>query len=161
MIGKILKYYIPIGIPLIIIIYFLSEFSLGWTLFFGLVITIGFIGYYYYLWSLSWLLIGNQKITLYVRDGIFSQYSMNIRYRNIRDSACSKNNIFSYLFKYGTFFARSSGAEGDFTAKFVPKVGKVYALVNALTRYSDDDRETIKTIEELHSHHITREFPID
>jgi hypothetical protein len=148
-------------LPVSLVIYFLSDFSWVWTISVFIVLTLAICGYQYYLWSLSWLLIGNQKVTLYVRKGIFSQYTMNIRYRNIRDCACSKNNFFSYLFKYGTFFARSNGGDGDFQATYVPKVGKIYALVNALTRYSDDDRENIKTIEALHTHHVTKEFPIN
>jgi hypothetical protein len=106
-------------------------------------------------------MIGNQKITLSVRNGIFSQYAMNIRYRNIRDCAVSKNNIFGYLFKYGTIFVRaSSGSDGDFHAEYVPKVGKVYALINALSRYTDDERSHFDTIEKLHTHHIAKEFTL-
>jgi hypothetical protein len=83
---------------------------------------------------------------------------MNIRYRNIRDSAVSKNSLLGFLLKYGTLFIRSTSAEGDFTAKFVPKVGKVYALINALSRYTDDERSHIDTVEKLHAHHIGQEF---
>ena len=85
---------------------------------------------------------------------------MNIRYRNIRDSAVSKNSMWGYLFKYGSLFIRSSAAEGDFRAHYVPKVGKVYALVNALSRYSDDERASIDSIEALHDHHQQSEFRI-
>lgn len=97
-------------------------------------------------------------MTLSVRNGIFSQYAMNIRYRNIRDSAVSKNNLLGFLLKYGTLFMRSTNAEGDFVAKYVPKVGKVYALVNALSRYSDDERAQIETIEQLHAYHQKKEY---
>ncbi len=110
------------------------------------------------MWQHSWLLIGNQKVTLSIRNGIFSQYATNIRYRNIRDSAVSKNSMIGFFLKYGTLFIRSSAAEGDFTAKYVPKVGKVYALVNALSRYSDDERSHIDSIEKLHSYHTKKEF---
>ncbi len=160
MVTTIVKQLLYIGLPVMLVTYFLSNFSLGITIFLFLLVALGISLYQYYLWSLSWLLIWNQKVTLFVRNGIFSQYSMNIRHRNIRDCACSKNNMFSYLFKYGTLFCRSSGTDGDFSATFVPKVGKVYALINALSRYSDDDREGIKSIEALHSHHITKEFPL-
>lgn len=104
-------------------------------------------------------MVGNQKITLSIRNGIFSQYAMSIRYRNIRDCAVSKNSMIGYFLKYGTLFVRaSSGSDGDFQARYVPKVGKVYALINALSRYNDDDRASIDSIEKLHTHHTKREF---
>lgn len=104
-------------------------------------------------------MVGNQKITLSVRNGLFSQYAMNIRYRNIRDCAVSKNSLVGYLLKYGTLFVRaSSGSDGDFQARHVPKVWKVYALINALSRYTDDERAQFDTIEKLHAHHIEKEF---
>lgn len=34
----------------------------------------------------------------------------------------------------------------------------MYALVNALTRYTDQEREHIESIEKLHHHHQSREF---
>jgi hypothetical protein len=85
---------------------------------------------------------------------------MNIRYRNIRDSAVSKHSMFWFLLKYGTIFVRSSAAEWDFQAHYVPKVWKVYALVNALARYTDEERSRISTIEELHMHHQWKEFSV-
>jgi hypothetical protein len=103
-------------------------------------------------------MIGNQKITLSIRNGIFSQYAMNIRYRNIRDCAVSKNSMLGFFLKYGTLFIRSTSADGDFIAHHVPKVGKVYALVNALSRYTDDERADIESIEELHNYHTKKEF---
>jgi hypothetical protein len=83
---------------------------------------------------------------------------MNIRYRNIRDSAVSKNSMIWFILKYGTLFIRSTNSEWDFIAKYVPKVGKIYALVNALSRYSDDERADIDSIEKLHSYHTKKEF---
>lgn len=83
---------------------------------------------------------------------------MNIRYRNIRDSAISKNSMWGYFFKYGSLFIRSSAQDGDFRAHYVPKVGKIYALVNALSRYSDDERAKFSTIEQLHNYHQKSEF---
>jgi hypothetical protein len=66
--------------------------------------------------------------------------------------------MIGFLLKYGTLFIRSTNAEGDFIAKYVPKVGKVYALINALSRYTDDERSHIDTVEKLHAHHIGQEF---
>ena len=155
-----LKLIIIVAIPLMIVTYFLSGYSWGLTSIVFLIISGILVAYDHYLWHHSWLMIGNQKVTLLIRNGLWSQYAMNIRYRNIRDSAVSKNSIWGYLFKYGSLFIRSSAAEGDFRAHYIPKVGKVYALVNALSRYSDEERASIDTIEALHGHHQQSEFRI-
>lgn len=155
---KSLKMIASWALPLAFVVYFLSSFSWTWTLTTFLVLGGVTSIYYYYLWAHSWLMIGNQKVTLSVRNGIFSQFAMNIRYRNIRDCAVSKSNVLSFIFKYGTLFIRSSGAEWDFEAKYVPKVWKIYALVNALSRYNDDERSEISSIEKLHNHHQKNEF---
>lgn len=147
-----------IVLPVAFITYFIST-SWIWTWLSYFSLSAVFVAYIYYLWYHSWLLVGNQKITLSVRNGIFSQYAMNVRYRNIRDAAVSKHNIFEFLFKYGTIFVRSSANEGDFHAEYVPKVWKVYALVNALSRYSDEERSKIDSIEKLHAFHQEKEFP--
>jgi hypothetical protein len=146
------------ALPLGFFAYLLSGWSFGWALWIFLIMTSLVILYDHYLWHHSWLLIGNQKITLSVRNGIFSQYAMNIRYRNIRDSAVSKKSIVGYLLKFWTLFVRSSTNEWDFQAHYVPKVGKVYAIVNALSRYTDDERSKIHSIEELYAFHQAKEF---
>ena len=144
-------------ILLSVLVYFISSYSWLWTISIGS-IGIALVGYYqYYLWRHSWLFIGNQKVTLSVRNGIFSQFVMNVRYRNIRDCAVSKHSMWSFLFKYGTIFVRSSANEWDFHAEYVPKVWKVYALVNALSRYSDEERAELQSIEDLHNHHTRKE----
>ena len=153
-----LKLIIIVATPIAMMTYFFSGYSWGWTIFIGLLISGSLVAYDHYLWHHSWLMIGNQKITLSIRNGLWSQYAMNIRYRNIRDSAVSKNSMWGYLFKYGTLFVRSSAQDGDFRAHFVPKVGKVYALVNALSRYSDDERAHFDSIEQLHAYHQEKEF---
>jgi hypothetical protein len=145
-------------LPTTIVVYFISQYSSLITGVYGLVVSLVIVFYDHYLWEHSWLLIGNQKVTLSVRNGIFSQFAMNIRYRNIRDSAVSKHSMLGFLLKYGTVFVRSSAAEGDFHAHYVPKVGKVYALINALSRYSDEERSRIDSIEKLHTYHQWKEF---
>ena len=153
-----MKIFTIMVLPLTVCVYFVVN-SVVWTGVWFFILSGIFLWYEYYLWYHSWLLVGNQKITLSVRNGIFSQYAMNIRYRNIRDCAVSKNSFLGFLLKYGTLFIRaSSGADGDFRAHHVPKVGKVYALVNALSRYDDDERSSIDTIEKLHNHHTQNEF---
>lgn len=152
------KYVFLFVIPIAIMTYFISDYSWWWTSTVSFIIALMVSVYSYYLWEHSWLFIGNQKVTLSVRNGVFSQFAMNVRYRNIRDCAVSKHSMWSFLFKYGTIFIRSSANEGDFHADFVPKVGKIYALVNALTRYNDEERASIESIESLHNHHTNKEF---
>lgn len=153
-----LKLLVFIIAPLTVIVYFVTNYSVLWTIIWCIWISVVILWYEHYLWHHSWLLVGNQKITLSVRNGLFSQYAMNIRYRNIRDSAVSKHSILGFLFKYGSLFVRSSANEWDFHAHYVPKVGKVYALVNALSRYWDDERAEIDSIEKLHNYHTKKEF---
>jgi uncharacterized membrane protein YdbT with pleckstrin-like domain len=155
-----LKLIIIVAIPMAIVTYFLSGYSWALTSLVFIIISAILAAYDHYLWHHSWLMIGNQKVTLSIRNGLWSQYAMNIRYRNIRDLAVSKNSIWGYLFKYGSLFVRSSVAEGDFRAHYVPKVGKVYALINALSRYSDDERAGFSSIEQLHTYHQKSEFSI-
>ena len=147
-----------IALPIGFLTYFVSGYSFWWAYLIFFLLSSVVSWYFFYLWYHSWLMIGNQKITLAIRNGIFSQYAMNIRYRNIRDCAVSKSNIWSFLFRYGTLFMRSSWAEGDFEARFVPKVGKIYAIINALSRYDDEERSEIGDIHALHTHHKKQEF---
>ena len=75
---------------------------------------------------------------------------MSIHFKNIRDMAFSKNNILHYLLNYGTIFARSSaGAMGDLEAKHIPKVEKVYRILNALHSMEDSERKQISNIKDI------------
>lgn len=106
-----LKLIIVLVLPISVLVYFFSNYSLLWTSIIFLLLTLIVSLYDHYLWKHSWLFVGNQKVTLSVRNGMFSQYAMNIRYRNIRDCAISKHSIWSFMFKYGTIFIRSSANE--------------------------------------------------
>jgi membrane protein YdbS with pleckstrin-like domain len=88
-----LKFIIIAAIPMAIMAYFFSGYSWLITSVVFVSVSAILIAYDHYLWSHSWLMIGNQKVTLSIRNGLWSQYAMNIRYRNIRDSAVSKNSI--------------------------------------------------------------------
>ncbi|MDD3793228.1 MAG: PH domain-containing protein [Candidatus Gracilibacteria bacterium] len=113
-----------------------------------IVILIFFIEYFF--WYKSYFIVSNEKILIKVRNGLFSMYHMNIYYKNIRDMAYSKNNIFHYMFDYGTFFARSSaGASGDFEAKYIPNVGEVYKIINGLFLMDDKQRQEVTSINQL------------
>lgn len=146
-----------IGIPVTFLVFIFSDWiyaSIGFA-----ICMIIIIGYENFLYLKSWLLVGNYSITLFIRNGIFSQYTMSIRYNNIQDCACSKNSILGYWFGYGTFFARSiSGKDGEhFQANYVPKVGKVYSIVNALAQLSDADRNQVSDLEHLFAMHKKEE----
>lgn len=69
---------------------------------------------------------------------------MSIHYKNIRDTAFSKNHILHYFFNYGTIFARSSaGAVGDLEAQNIPYVEKVYKIINYLHTLDENQRKNI------------------
>jgi hypothetical protein len=106
-----LKFILYFALPAGIVTFLFSGLSSfwGWSIFF--IVSVLVVAYDHYLWNHSWLMIGNQKITLSIRNGIFSHYAMNIRYRNIRDSAVSKNSMLGYFLKFGTLFVRSSANE--------------------------------------------------
>jgi len=51
---------------------------------------------------------------------------------------------------YGTFFARSSaGAVGDLVAPSIPRIEKVYKIINTLHNFSDEERKQIKNLEDI------------
>lgn len=153
----VIKLSLFIGIPMAIAVLLFSDWIYAGVIF--MVVFICVVVYEYFLYAKSWLFVGNQKITLFVRNGLFSQYAMSIRYGNIQDCACSKNSMLGYWFWYGTFFARSiSGKEWEhFQANFVPKVGKVYSIVNALAELSDAQRVNIENLDQLFSIHKKEE----
>lgn len=152
-----LKWSLLIGFPVAIVLFVLFDWMYA-IAGFGLCVFL-IAAYEHFLHARSWLLIGNQSITLFVRNGIFSQYTMSIRYNNIQDCACSKNSMLGYWLKYGTFFARSvSGKDGEhFQANYVPKVGKVYSIVNALAQLSDEERNGIQNLDQLFAAHKKEE----
>lgn len=113
-----------------------------------IVILIFFIEYFF--WYKSYFIVSNEKILIKVRNWLFSMYHMNIYYKNIRDMAYSKNNIFHYMFDYWTFFARSSAwASWDFEAKYIPNVWEVYKIINGLFLMDDKQRQEVTSINQL------------
>ena len=75
---------------------------------------------------------------------------MSIYFKNIKDIAYSKNNIFHYMFNYWTFFARSSaGAGGDFEWNALPDIEKIYKYVNNIYLLSEEKRELLDSIDNL------------
>jgi len=75
---------------------------------------------------------------------------MSIHFRNIRDTAFSKNHVFHYLFDAGTFFARSSAwAVGDLEAQYIPNIEKVYKIINTLHSLEDSERKKLTSLDEI------------
>jgi len=110
------------------------------------------IAWHYFFWKKSYFIITNEKIAMKVRNGLFSKFHMSIHYKNIRDTAFAKNNIIHYACNYGTLFARSSaGAAGDFEARAIPDVEKVYKIINALHNYTEPERREIISLDQLRS----------
>lgn len=106
--------------------------------------------WYYFFWVKSYFIISNEKIIVKVRNGLFSKFHMSIHYKNIRDTAYSKNNILHYMLGYGTFFARSSaGAVGDLEAKAIPHIEKIYRIVNFLHNISESERRDIHSLDDI------------
>lgn len=104
--------------------------------------------WYYFFWSKSYFIISNEKIIVKVRNGLFSKFHMSIHYRNIRDTAFSKNHVLHYLLWYGTIFARSSaGAVWDLEARNIPNVEKVYKIINYLHNLSESERKVLTSLD--------------
>ncbi|MCH8518172.1 hypothetical protein LAT59_00200 [Candidatus Gracilibacteria bacterium] len=130
----------------------------SWSILFILILIlvggVSITAWYYFFWTKSYFCISNEKIIVKVRNGLFSKFHMSIHFRNIRDTAFSKNNIFHYLFNYGTFFARSSaGAVGDLEAQYIPNIEKVYKIINALHSMDESERKKIQCLEDVGSFH--------
>lgn len=145
-------------IPMSVVVYFFGWYSWILVMITSFVLTSLIAWYVWFLWRNSWLFIWNQKITLFVKNGLWSQYTMSVQYRNVRDSAVSKNSFFGYMLGFWTFFVRSSAGDGEFQAQFIPKAWKVYALVNALSCYSDEQRSRIHDITTLHQMHQGKDY---
>lgn len=81
---------------------------------------------------------------------------MSIHFRNIRDTAFSKNNIFHYIFNYGTLFARSSAwAVWDLEAQYIPNIEKVYKIINALHSMDESERKKLNNLQDIIYPHLS------
>ena len=146
--------FLSVYIPYFLLIIIVGNFILQWSLFLtGFLLWIGALiifAWYYFFWVKSYFIVSNEKIIVKVRNGLFSKFHMSIHYKNIRDTAFSKNNILHYALWYGTFFARSSAwAVGDLEAKAIPNIEKVYKIINALHNFTDAERKQITKLEDL------------
>lgn len=145
----ICKWIIITSVPLSIITFFISEYSLSITLGVFLLPTIIISAYHLFFWNRWFFQITNQRLSINARNWFFSQYDISIYFKNIKDIAYSKNNILHYIFNYWTFFARSWWwIEGDFQVKHLPNIEKIYKYINYIYSLSEEDRKNINYIQQ-------------
>jgi len=75
---------------------------------------------------------------------------MSINFDSVRDVAIEKTNVLHFISGCGTLYARSSsGAQSDFKSTWTPAVDDVFKKVNFLNNLSHEERESIKTHDDL------------
>jgi len=147
---KVIYSNLLISFPIIIFICYFTEL---WNLVKIIISTLFIFSisfWHYFFWNKSYIIISNQKISMKVRNWLFSKYHMSIYFKNIKDIAYSKNHFLHYLFDYWTFFARSSAwANWDFLATNIPKIEELYKYVNNLYILSEEWRDLVKNLNEI------------
>ena len=147
---RFIKLFIVIVLPISIVSYFLFNISIITTIALIFLSSIWCFAWILFFWSKSYFLISNKKISLKVRNWIFSKFHMSIYFKNIKDIAYSKNNIMNYIFNYWTVFARSSAwASWDFEWTALPNVDKIYKYINNIYLLSEEKREVLDSIDIL------------
>ena len=142
------KWVVIVLIPLFLVIYYWLEISNFIKILISLILVLFIFIYYFFFWWKSYFVISNKKISLKVRNWIFSKYHMSIYYENIKDIAYSKNHLFHYILNYWTFFARSSPwSNWDFIIKNIPKVENIYKIVNYLHALPKEKRELLEYLD--------------
>lgn len=63
-----IKLIVIIAIPVMIVTYFISGYSWIITICTFVLISVCIVAYDHYLWNHSWLMVGNQKVTLFIRN---------------------------------------------------------------------------------------------
>jgi hypothetical protein len=150
LVWQIIRHNAIITFPAFLFLAYLTDFSVITNIIILLLMLIGITFRNYFFWSKSYLIITNQKISMKVRNWLFSKYHLSIYFKNIKDIAYSKNNMLNYLFNYGSFFARSSAwAEWNFLAPYLPKIEEIYKYINNLYILSDEKRDKVHDINEV------------
>lgn len=147
---KFIKLFFIFVIPASFLSFFLFKLWTIITLVIAVIISLLSFAWIYFFWNKSYFLISNKKISLKVRNWIFSKFHMSIYFKNIKDIAYSKNNIMHYMFNYWTIFARSSAwATWDFEWTALPNVEKIYKYINNIYLLSEEKREILDSLEIL------------
>lgn len=132
MILKSLKAFLFLWIIIWIFTFILSN-SVKTTIIIEILTFILIYAYNYFFWSQSYFLVTNEKLSVNVRNWLFSQYSMWIYFDQIKDMAYSKNHFLHYFFNYWVLFVRSSAwSDGNFIVDDIPNIEEVYKKVSHL-----------------------------
>lgn len=132
MILKSLKAFLFLWIIIWILTFILSN-SVKTTLIIEILAFISIYAYNYFFWSQSYFLVTNEKLSINVRNWLFSQYNMWIYFDQIKDMAYSKNHFLHYFFNYWVLFVRSSAwSDGNFIVDDIPNIEEVYKKVSHL-----------------------------
>ena len=116
-----------------------------------------FYSYFYFFYSKSYFYITNDKLSINVRNWIFSQYNMSIYFDQIKDMAYSKNHFLHYMFDYWVLFVRSSAwSDWNFIVQDIPNIEEVYKKVSYLYTLSNEERQKINNLENTN---IVKEKP--
>ncbi len=145
---KFIKFFFFFSIPISILVYLFSDYSIIW--FYITLIITGLISWLlsYFFWSKWYFIITNEKIALKVRNWLFSKYHISIYFKNIKDIAYSKNHVLHYLLNYWTFFARSWWwVQWDFLATNLPDVETIYKYVSFVLWLSEKERKEMSFLD--------------
>ncbi len=147
---KFLKNELIFVVPTVVVIYILFKISVFILLIIFLVLSFIIFSWVFFFWNKSYFIITNKKLSIKVRNWLFSKFHMSIYFKNIKDIAYSKNNVLHYMFDYWTFFARSSaGSSWDFEWPALPNIEKIYKYVNNIYLLSEEKRELLESIDNV------------
>ncbi len=144
MILKTLKAFLVLWIIMWIFTFLISS-SIKTTLIIEILTFIWIYAYNYFFWAQSYFLVTNEKLSINVRNWIFSQYSMWIYFDQIKDMAYSKNHFLHYLFNYWVLFVRSSAwSDWNFIVDDIPNIEEIYKKVSHLYALWNDRKNIEK-----------------
>ena len=150
-VSRFLRWFLP-GVILILIMWrFIFIDSLYITHIIWIIIWTALLYIYEnHLWKNSYILVTNQGLSKKIRRGFFGNDIMSINFDSVRDVAIEKTNVLHFISGCGTLYARSSsGAQSDFKSTWTPAVDDVFKKVNFLNNLSHEERESIKTHDDL------------
>ena len=91
------------------------------------------------MWYLTLLVITDRRMIEFVQRGLFSNYALDLKFENIKDSAYSYRNPIHYLFNCGALIVRSApSAIKRFEIDYIPNPRDVHHYINKLTVLIDE-----------------------
>lgn len=144
---RILRIWIIPAIGISIIFYFLNWVISALIAFLFVFIIVFF--YFHFFYSKSYFYITNEKLSINVRNWLFSQFNMSLHFDQIKDMAYSKNHLLHYIFNYWVLFIRSSAwSDWNFTVPDIPNIEEIYKKVSFMYSLEQSERNTLKEINE-------------